>query len=200
MTLNRAVDTLMKAEFQGYREKGLPHPAFLKRDILAVPLSHPDIGVWQSNFKGITYLHQPSSLLIGGAPDDILVLDRQWYVLDFKGTSSKEPIVALNSEYRLAYKRQIEVYTWLLAMNGHPVGKKGFLLFANGKTDRPALDGRLDFDYQLVEIPVDMTWVEPTLIRAKECLMADQPPKSSPDCELCNYGKAVNEALQIAPN
>lgn len=195
MTINRAVDTLMKSEFQGYRLKGQPHSAFLKRGFHAVPLSHPDIGVWQSNFKGITYLHQPTNLLVSGAPDDVLVLDKKWYVLDFKGTSSKQEIVALDSEYRLAYKRQIEVYSWLLEKNGHPVGKKGFLLFANARQDRPALDGRLDFDYQLVEIPIDLTWIEPTLKLAKECLMAEQPLPSDPACELCNYGKAVNEAV-----
>jgi hypothetical protein len=126
------------------------------------------------------------------------VLDKQWYVLDFKGTSSKKVIVALDSEYRLAYQRQVEVYSWLLAMNGHPVGKKGFLLFANARTDRPALDGRLDFDYQLVEIPIDMSWIEPTLKRAKACLMADQPPSSDPACELCNYLAAVNGAVRAA--
>jgi hypothetical protein len=195
MTLNRAVDTLMKAEFEGFRQRQAPHPAFLKRDIHAVPLNHPDINIWQSNFKGITHLHQPANLLVGGAPDDVLVVEKKWHVLDFKGTSSKEKIVALDSEYRQAYKRQVEVYTWLLAMNGHPVGRKAFLLFANAKTDRPALDGRLDFDYQLVEVPVDTAWIEPTLEQIKATLMSDVPPAASADCEACEFVEAAGKAL-----
>jgi hypothetical protein len=197
MTLNRAVDTLMKIEFDGYRMRREPHPAFLQRGIEAIPLSHPDISTWQSNFKGLNYLHQPTNLLISGAPDDILVIGNEWAVLDFKGTSSKEEIVALDGVYRQAYKRQVEVYSWLLAMNGHPVGRRAFLLFANANTDRQGLDGRLDFDLQLVEHLTNVEWIEPTLTNIKKTLMSDEPPPAAPDCELCNYVESVNESVRM---
>jgi hypothetical protein len=195
MTLNRAVDTLMKAEFDGFRQRQERHPAFLKHGIQAVPLEHPDISTWQSNFKGIKFMHRPTNLLVGGAPDDVLVIGGEWAVLDFKGTSSKDVIVALDTEYRLAYKRQVEIYSWLLAANGHPVGKRGFLLFANARKDRNSFDGRLDFDLQMVEIAVDTDWIEPTLSAAKACLMSDVPPVASPTCENCGFVQAVNEAV-----
>jgi hypothetical protein len=57
MTLNRAVDSLMKIEFDGYRQRQEPHPAFLKVGIEAIPLIHPDIDIWRSNFKGVKYLN-----------------------------------------------------------------------------------------------------------------------------------------------
>ena len=198
MTLNRAVDTLMKAEFDGFRQRQEPHPAFQKHGIRAIPLSHPDIAVWQSNFKGVKFLHQPTNLLASGAPDEVLVIGEEWAVLDFKGTSSKDEIVSLDTEYRLAYKRQLEIYSWLLTMNGHPVGTRGFLLFANARQDRDSFDGRLDFDMQLVEIAVDTAWIEPTLQAAKACLLAAEPPAASPDCETCGYVAAVNEAISRA--
>jgi hypothetical protein len=119
-------------------------------------------------------------------------------VLDFKGTSSKDEIVSLDTEYRLVYKRQIEIYSWLLAMNGHPVGTRAFLLFANARKDRDSFDGRLDFDMQLVEIAVDTDWIEPTLQAAKACLLATEPPAASPDCETCGFVKAVNETVNEA--
>lgn len=194
MTLNRALDTLLKNEFDGYRKRRLPHPAFIKRGIEAVPLSHPDLDVWRSNFKGVTFLHRPTNLLISGAPDDILVADGEWAVLDFKGTSSKQIIVALDTEYRQSYQRQVEVYTWLLRMNGHPVGKAAYLLFANANADRPSLDGRLEFDYQLVEIVANTEWIEPTLANIKKTLMSNEPPKPAPDCENCRYVEAASAA------
>ena len=194
MTLNRAVDTLMKAEFDGYRQRRAPHPAFLKRGIEAIPLDHPDISIWQSNFKGIKFLHQPTNFLVSGAPDEILVVNGEWSVIDFKGTSSKEEIVALDTEYRLANARQVEVYTWLLRMNGHPVGRKAYLLFANARTDRQSFDGRLEFDLQLVEHLTNVDWIEPTLMQIKECLLGEVP-KPSPDCENCRYIEAVNGAV-----
>jgi len=196
MTLNRAVDRLMKAEFDGYRQRQQPHPAFLKKSINAIPLNHPSMAVWQSNFKGIRFLYQPANLLIGGAPDDVLVVNDEWAVLDFKATSAKDEIVALDTDYRQSYRRQAEIYSWLFAKNGHPIGKKSFLLFANGKTDRQCFDGRLDFDLQLVEIPVNTDWIEPTLTNIKKTLLLDSPPAPAPDCENCKYVEAVNNALR----
>jgi CRISPR/Cas system-associated exonuclease Cas4 (RecB family) len=195
MTLNRAVDTLMKNEFDGYRSKQTPHPAFVKHGIEAVPLSHPDLDVWRSNFKGIKFLHRPTNLLISGAPDDILVADGKWAVLDFKGTASKQVIVALDTEYRQSYQRQVEIYSWLLKMNGHPVGKTAYLLFANASTDRPSLNGRLEFDMQLVEIEVKIDWIEPVLANIKKTLLSEVPPKPAKDCENCQYVSSVNEAV-----
>ena len=196
MTLNRAVDALMKAEFDSYRKKQTPHPAFLKMGIQGIPLSHPQMDVWRSNFKGISWLHKPTNLLVSGAPDDILDIDGIWAILDFKATSSKEPVVALDTTYRQAYRRQEEIYSWLFKMNGHPVGRKAYLLFANACQNRPALDGRLDFDMQPVEIVCNTDWIEPTLLNIKSTLMLDVPPSPAPDCELCNYVKATTEAVK----
>jgi hypothetical protein len=200
MMLNRAVDSLMKAEFDGYRQRHEPHPAFLKYGIEAIPLIHPDIEIWRSNFKGVKYLNPTTNLLVGGAPDDIMTVGDEWFVLDFKGTSSKEEITSLDTEYRLAYKRQVEVYSWLLARNGHPVGSKAFLLFANAITDRHGFDGRLDFDMQLVEVAMDLTWIDPILGQIRTCLMAEEPPAASATCECCNFVAAVNEVVNQEAN
>ena len=82
-----------------------------------------------------------------------------------------------------------------MARNGHPVGRRGFLLFANARKDRDSFDGRLDFDMQLVEIAVDADWIEPTLTAVKACLMADEPPAAAANCENCGYVDAVNETV-----
>jgi hypothetical protein len=138
--------------------------------------------------------------MVGGAPDDIMTVAGEWFVLDFKGTSSKEEITSLDTEYRLAYKRQVEVYSWLLARNGHPVGPKAFLLFANAITDRQGFDGRLDFDMQLVEVAMDLTWIDAILGQIRTCLMAEEPPAASATCECCNFVAAVNSVVNQEAN
>jgi hypothetical protein len=61
MMLNRAVDVLLKAEFDAYRARAIPHPIMQEHGIDAVPFAHPDLDVWRSNFKGIRLLHKPTS-------------------------------------------------------------------------------------------------------------------------------------------
>src|SRR5580692_1755104 len=58
--LNTAVDTLLKKEFDKYREEGKPHPLMLKHGIDAIPFAHPELAQWQENFKGIQFHHKSS--------------------------------------------------------------------------------------------------------------------------------------------
>src|SRR3989338_9517283 len=56
--LNKAVDTLLKKEFDTYRERKEPHPIMKAYGIDAVPFVHKDLEVWRENFKGIQFLHR----------------------------------------------------------------------------------------------------------------------------------------------
>lgn len=46
MMLNRAVDELLKREFDQYRSKAMPHPIMLEHGIDAVPFRHPELATW----------------------------------------------------------------------------------------------------------------------------------------------------------
>lgn len=48
---------------------------------------------------------------------------------------------------------------------------------------------------QLIEHRANTEWITPTLANIKACLMAEEPPKPAPDCELCAYVKAANDAV-----
>jgi hypothetical protein len=52
-TLNNAVDTLLKKEFDKYRVEGTIHPLCLTHGIDAVPFAHTDLDDWRMNLKGI---------------------------------------------------------------------------------------------------------------------------------------------------
>jgi len=185
------VDHLLKAEFDIHRTKGTKHPLIKKYGIDAQPVAHEDLDKWRHNFTGIQYLHKTTNLLIFGAIDDLWQDSRGNYiVVDYKATSKNEEITELNKDWQMGYKRQMEVYQWLLRQNGYKVSDTGYFVYCNGKTDREAFDGKLEFDITLIPYKGDDTWVEKTIIKAHKCLCGDKIPKADTECDYCGYVKA----------
>ena len=190
--LNSAVDHLLKAEFDIHRAKGTKHPLIEKYGVDATPVAHKDLDKWRHNFTGIQYLHELTNLLITGAIDDLWINSKSEYiVVDYKATSKDEEITKLNKDWQGGYKRQMEVYQWLLRQNGYKVSDTGYFVYCNGKTDREAFDGKLDFDVTLIAYKGDDSWVEKTIIKAHKCLCDNKIPKASSECDYCNYVEAI---------
>ena len=71
--LNTATDTLLKKDFDKYRELQQPHP-FMERHGLGhlVPYKHDDFETWTKSLQlGLRTYHEPSNLIIGGGLDDV---------------------------------------------------------------------------------------------------------------------------------
>ncbi len=192
--LNSAVDALLKKEFDTHRAKNRPHPlmhAYGLKNV--IPYAHENLDLWRSNFKGITHIHQPTNLLVTGAIDDVWINnDGELIIVDYKSTS-KEEKVTLDKEWQIGYKRQMEVYQWLFRQNGFKVNSTGFFVYCNGKTDRVAFDGKLEFDIDLIPYTGDDSWVPTALAGIKECLMKDELPSASDKCDYCAYRKAARD-------
>lgn len=189
-TLNSAVDHLLKKEFDVHRTKGEPHPLMRAYGIDAVPFNHEDINIWRENFKGVQFLHRPTNFVITGAVDDVwLNSKKELIVVDYKATSTESEIT-LDSEYRQAYKRQMEIYQWLLRQNSFKVSNTGYFVYANGLKDRTAFDGKLDFSVQIIPYEGDDSWVEKIIFNAHDCLMGEMP-KSLNNCAYCAYRAAA---------
>jgi CRISPR/Cas system-associated exonuclease Cas4 (RecB family) len=192
-SLNSAVDHLLKQEFNIYRAKGTKHPLIEKYGVDAVPVSHKDLNKWRENFVGIQYLHKPTNLLITGAIDDLWQNSKGEYIIvDYKATSKNEEINELDKEWQDGYKRQMEIYQWLFRQNGFKVSDTGYFVYCNGKKDRKAFDGKLDFDVTLIAYKGDDSWVEKTIIKAHRCLNGNKIPDADSGCDYCNYIEAVN--------
>lgn len=190
--LNSAVDALLKKEFDIHRAAGTPHPLMKEYGIDAVPLAHEMMGEWRENFKGIQFLHKPTNLVITGAVDDIWINpEKEFIVVDYKATS-KEGEVNLDSEWQMGYKRQMEIYQWLLRKSGFKVAKVGYFVYCNGRRDLAAFDGKLEFEVLVLPYEGDDGWVEKTVRSAHKCLMADSIPKPGADCEYCAYRIAAS--------
>jgi CRISPR/Cas system-associated exonuclease Cas4 (RecB family) len=193
-TLNAAVDALLKKEFDIHRAKHEAHPLMTKYKIDAIPFAHENLNKWRENFVGVEYLHEPTNLLITGAVDDVWVNHKgELIVVDYKATSTTKEIT-LDEAYRAGYKRQMEIYQWLLRRNGFKVSDTGYFVYVNGKADRAAFDGKLEFDVDILTYKGSDKWVEKTIIAAHHCLSGEKIPEPAADCDYCNYRRAARGA------
>lgn len=190
--LNSAVDKLLKKEFDVHRAKQIAHPLMKAYGLDAVPYQHEMMDEWRENFKGVQYHHKPTNFIITGAVDDLWQDEKgEIIVVDYKATS-KTTQVTLDADWQDGYKRQMEIYQWLLRRNGLNVSNTGYFVYCNGKTDKVAFDAKLEFDIDLLPYTGDDSWIEGTLHDIKKCLNGKMP-KPDPKCDFCNYRKAVGE-------
>ena len=145
--LNSAVDTLLKKEFDAYRQRGEPHPLMSGAGLNAVPHAHPQLDTWRMNFKGVRTLHQGTGFELFGAIDDLWrdLATGELIVADYKATS-KDTEVTLDADWQDGYKRQMEFYQWLTrncgGARGSPwPGAAGSSTATRGATSRPSTRG-----------------------------------------------------------
>lgn len=194
-TLNSAVDALLKQEFDTYRAHKKPHPIIAQYGIDAVPVSHKLLDVWRQNFKGVQFLHEPTNLLIYGAIDDLWQSSQgEYIVVDYKATARNGKVTELNQDYHESYKRQMEIYQWLLRRNDLTVSDTGYFLYCNGQKDRDQFGGKLEFDMTLIPYTGKDDWVEETIKNLHKCLKSIMIPESAAACDYCSYLAAVDSA------
>lgn len=196
-SLNSAVDALLKKEFDLHRAKQTAHPlmkAYKLKDV--VPFAHEKMDEWRDALRGgVTYLHKPTNLMITGGVDDIWInKKKELIVVDYKATA-KDGEVNIDAEWQDGYKRQIEVYQWLLRQNEFKVSSTGYFVYVNGKTDREAFDGKLEFDVKLIAYEGNDNWIDRVILELHDCLMTDEVPEAGGDCDYCRYRDAVSEVL-----
>jgi RecB family exonuclease len=195
-TLNNAVDTLLKKEFDKYRAMNEPHPLMIQHGIEGVPFTHPELDEWRMNMKGIQVLHEASNFIVTGAIDDLWINQAgELIVVDYKATSTSK-VITLDEEYRKSYKNQMEVYQWLLREKGFKVSKTGYFVYCNGDASKESFDGKLEFSISVLPYIGDDSWVEATLLKIRECLEENVCPGHNEACDFCNYRIAVQKHLK----
>ena len=194
--LNSAVDALLKKEFDAHRVAKTAHPLMTQYGVDAVPFKHAKMAIWRENFKGIECAHAKTGFTVSGAVDDIWVNpDGELIVVDYKATSKDEKIEALDQDWHRGYKRQMEIYQWLLRQNEFTVSDTGYFVYANADKDKKAFDGVLEFEVTLVPYTGKADWVDGALAAAKDCLDGEDIPKPGALCDYCKYREAAGKVL-----
>ena len=201
--LNSATDTLLKKDFNKFRELQKPHP-FMERNGLGhlVPFQYEDFETWTKSLQlGLKTYHEKSNLIIGGGLDDVWhdPKTNELFIVDYKSTAGKrtedlsklEPI-NLRGRYKEGYKRQMEMYQWILRAimkekdKDYEVSNTGYFVYVNG--DQHFENGMLDedpkkatmkFNVQLLEYNGDDSWVENTIKEISKCLKSSECPEHS---------------------
>lgn len=187
-TLNNAVDALLKREFDGYRARAEPHPVMRLFGIEAVPFSHPELERWREPLRGgLRVIDSASKFEVTGAPDDLWVTPAgALIVVDYKATSS-ERTPSLDDPQRESYRRQLEVYQWLLRRLGFTVERTAYALFANADRTLASFDRTLKFTLTLSAYDGNDAWVDDALLAARDALEHDLLPPATTGCRWCAY-------------
>ena len=208
--INEATDVLLKRDFDCYRGSAETHPflAGAGYDHL-VPFAHPDFEMWtQSLHFGaegrMNTVHEETNLKIGGGLDDVwLNTDTgEIHIVDYKSTSQKSQgkRITLDDPWKAAYKRQMDLYVWVMRRKGFDVSDTGYFLYCDGDrfSDYEFLregDACMRFEMSLIAYEVDQRWIEPTLFEIKNCLHQRCPPSHSSSCE---YGSFIDQLVGVS--
>lgn len=195
-SLNSAVDTLLKNEFDGYRDQKKPHWLMAQYNIAAIPFWHEYLHIWRDDVNrkvGASFFHKKTNLNVCGIIDDVWenTNTKELHIVDYKSTSVNGE-VSLDGEYKEGYKRQIAVYQWIFRQLGFKVSNVGYFVYANGlKGDGKVFDDKLEFKTTILPYAADDSWVEKAIVALKECLDSPDAPESSPTCKYCGYRKLI---------
>ena len=193
-TINSAIDGLLKREFDLHREAGTVPRVLADAGLDYVPFKHDKIADWRNFRRGVRALHPATNFDVYGALDDVWQdpATGEIIVADYKATA-KASEVGIDADWQISYKRQVELYQWLLRGNGFEVSETAWFVYANGDVSAQAFGARMDFKISLIPYAGDTTWVEPTLRKIKETLEADPPPEAPESCPWCKYTKKISE-------
>jgi CRISPR/Cas system-associated exonuclease Cas4 (RecB family) len=197
--INKAIDELLKKEFDIHRAAQTKHPLSEGYGLDLVPFQHEKMEEWRDALRrGIQHLHSETNLLICGGIDDVWTDpdSGELIIVDYKATS-KNTEVSIDADWQIAYKRQIEVYQWLFRRNDFKVSDTAYFVYCNGRQNSPSFDAKLEFDIKLIPYTGNDGWVEPAIKKMKSCLEGDMPPIGTAamggDCEHCAYARSRTE-------
>ena len=204
--INEATDILLKKDFDYYREKKKPHP-FLENNCYPhlIPYQHEHFELWtQSMHFGaknrMHYDHSATNLRVGGGLDDVWlnIKTNKLHIVDYKSTSQKKDNgpINLDDKWKAAYKRQMDLYTWIMLKKGFEVDRVGYFLYCDGDrfTENSFLKNEsaiMEFKITLIPYETNFDWIEDTLKKIYVTLRLNQRP---PHADNCEYGNFLNHA------
>ncbi|MDC2963449.1 PD-(D/E)XK nuclease family protein [Gammaproteobacteria bacterium] len=222
-TINTTTDILLKRDADGVRGKsalpiweanGLGH---------IIPFEHEHLENWTNSLnygKDDTYfnfVHPETNIKLGGGLDDVFVNTEngELHIVDYKSTAQgtrspekyvKKP-VSIDDPWKLGYKRQMDMYVWVMRKKGYDVSSTGYFVYVDAQhkdimgmlTDSDPATAWMKFSASIIPYEVDTSWVEPTLLDIKRFLLEQKTcPEHTPignNYSGCDLGRYFREAV-----
>ena len=200
--LHNALDKLFKSESDLIRQGGIFEGVSVIEGILKEagglhPAIHPKMKTWQNSFHGVSYNH-PTGVTVHGGIDDLWASGdpsnpSEYFVVDYKGTARDKPVTNPQSLLYDSYRRQMDIYLYLLKKNGLNMSNTTYFVYAIGRDWEPTFGNALKFDTIWLTYQADDSWVENSINEALACLKRspNDVPASGPDCHMCRYRAAM---------
>ncbi len=203
--LNTNTDTLLKRDHDQYRGKG-PTPLMKECGLSHLrPFAHEDIEKWEQSLhfglspRHFNTVHEKTNILFGGGLDDVWenIETGELHIVDYKSTAqlsqSPKPLNRdfLEDPWKAAYKRQMDMYQWIMRRKGFNVSNTGFFLYVDGQhigikgmlNKRKVKEATMVFNAEIIPYEGDDSWVEKALIDAKRTLLRKTCPPFAKDDE-----------------
>ena len=196
--LNNAVDSLLKKEFDRHREAGTKHPIQIEFDVDAIPANHPMIDKWRQSMQhGVIFKDIERDLHIYGGIDDLWInSDGEYHIVDYKATAKETPVTEL-ADWTAGYKRQMEVYQWLLRKNGLKVSNTAYFVYCTGDNTAENFNNKIEFHSHIIPYVGNDTWIDQTINELHICLSNPKIPNKNDTCQYCNFfGKLYSELVK----
>ena len=176
--INEATDILLKKDFDFYREKQESHPFLVNKGYShIIPFQHEEFELWTQSLhfgaKGRMHFdHKNTNLRIGGGLDDVWYNKKtsKLHIVDYKSTSQKKDNgpINLDDQWKSAYKRQMDLYGWIMEKKGFDIDEIGFFLYCDGNrfTNSNFLkkeNALMEFKMTLIEYKINTDWIEKAL-------------------------------------
>jgi len=218
-TLNTTTDILLKRDADAVR--GLKSLPLWEANDLGhfIPFEHQHLENWTNSLQfGLndTYFnvdHKPSGIRFGGGLDDVFQDTKtgQLHIVDYKSTAQgtrspstyqRKP-VSLDDPWKVGYKRQMDMYVWIMRQKGFDVSNTGYFVYVDAQhkdiegmlIDENPRRAWMQFDTTIIPYTADTSWVEPTLLEIKEFLVTQEAcPEHTPGKSIdggCDIGRYV---------
>ena len=181
-SLPSGMDTILKAHFDSYRDKGMLPPEL--KELNGVKL-FADMGLletWRNNLSGVQWSDDEGNLF-RGAVDDMLQKGNKLIVLDFKTRG-----FPLKEDTHEHYQNQLDIYNFLLRKNGYETEDYAYLLFyyPNKIND----NGDVLFHNKLLKMKISIKNAERIFKEAIDILNGEMP-ESNDGCGFCEWKENV---------
>ena len=230
--LNTNTDTLLKKDFDQYRGRE-SHPIMRLAGLdYLIPFAHEDMNDWEDSLHfGLTpnkfnTWHRETNILFGGGLDDVWQNKEsgELHIVDYKSTAQMgkvrkpldesfiaPPIDPNKPDYKAAYRRQMDMYQWIMRRKGFEVSNVGYFVYVDGQhaSQTGMIDSAdptkavMEFNTAIIPYRGDDSWVEKVLTQVKSGIEARTQQgvqfehTASSHAENCELGIFINKGKRF---